>query len=300
LQHALLIINPSSRSGQVEALDEAVQLLKSSGFEVSVCESESETHLVSLIEEYEREDGIVIIGGGDGTISSALEALHTYQRTLAIFPMGTANDLARSLGVPANLLEAAQMIVDGRRERISLAKVNNEHFFINVAHVGLGVDVTRELSSDSKKFFGVFAYLGAFLRAIKQNKSFKVHIKTDDWQISTKVIHLAIGNGRFYGGGNIVDERSTLLDGQLNLFFIKPQPWWQLLLLGPSLRKGALNTTDRIVRKASDKFTIQTSNSKQLEADGEFKTTTPAEFEVIPKAIEAIVGDMPTSTSGTV
>jgi YegS/Rv2252/BmrU family lipid kinase len=300
LQHALLIINPSSRSGQVEALDEAVQLLKSSGFDVSVCESESETHLVSLIEEYEREDGIVIIGGGDGTISSALEALHTYQRTLAIFPMGTANDLARSLGVPANLLEAAQMIVDGRRERISLAKVNNEHFFINVAHVGLGVDVTRELSSDSKKFFGVFAYLGAFLRAIKQNKSFKVHIKTDDWQISTKVIHLAIGNGRFYGGGNIVDERSTLLDGQLNLFFIKPQPWWQLLLLGPSLRKGALNTTDRIVRKASDKFTIQTSNSKQLEADGEFKTTTPAEFEVIPKAIEAIVGDMPTSTSGTV
>lgn len=300
MQHALLIINPHSRNGQAEAFEEAVRLLEASGMEISVCESESEAHLVSLIEDYEQKDGIVIIGGGDGTISSALEALHTRQRTLAIFPMGTANDLARSIGVPANLLEAAQIIIDGRREQISLAKVNNEHYFINVAHVGLGVDVTRELSSDSKKFFGVFAYLGAFLRAIKQNKSFKVHIKTDDWQISTKVIHLAIGNGRFYGGGNIVDERSTLLDGQLNLFFIKPQPWWQLLLLGPSLRKGALNTTERIVRKASDKFTIQTSHSKQLEADGEFKTTTPAEFEVIPKAIEAIVGDMPTSTSGTV
>lgn len=300
MQHALLIINPHSRNGQVEALEEAVQLLEASGLEVSVCESESETHLVSLIEEYEREDGIVIIGGGDGTISSALEALHIYQRTLAIFPMGTANDLARSLGVPANLLEAAQMIVDGRRERISLAKVNNEHFFINVAHIGLGVDVTRELSSESKKFFGVFAYLGAFLRAIKQNKSFKVHIKTDDWQCSTKVIHLAIGNGRFYGGGNIVDERSTLLEGQLNLFFIKPQRWWQLLLIGPTLRKGALHTTDRIVRKSSEKFIIQTSKPKELEADGEFKTKTPAEFEVIPKAIEAIVGDMPTSTSGTV
>lgn len=298
MQHALLIINPHSRNGQVEALDEAVQLLEASGIEVSVCESESETHLVSLIEEYEREDGIVIIGGGDGTISSALEALHNHQRTLAIFPMGTANDLARSVGVPANLLEAAQVIVDGRREQLSLGKVNNKHFFINVAHVGLGVDVTRELSSDSKKFFGVFAYLGAFLRAIKQNKSFKVHIKTDDWNCSTRVIHLAIGNGRFYGGGNIVDQRSTLLEGQLNLFFIKPQRWWQLLLLGPSLRKGALDTTDRIVRKSSDKFSIQTSKPKQLEADGEFKTTTPAEFEVIPNAIEAIVGDIPTSISG--
>lgn len=300
MQHALLIINPHSRNGQVEALQEAVQLLEASGFDISVCESESETHLVSLIEDYDREDGVVIIGGGDGTISSALEALYTCQRTLAIFPMGTANDLARSLGVPANLLEAAQVIVDGKRELISLAKINNEHFFINVAHVGLGVDVTRELSSDSKKLFGVFAYLGAFLSAIKQNKSFKVHIKTDDWQLSTRVIHLAVGNGRFYGGGNIVDERSTLLEGRLNLFFIKPQRWWQLMLIGPTLRKGALNTTDHIVRKASEKFIIQTSKPKELEADGEFKTKTPAEFEVIPKAIEAIVGDIPTSTSGTV
>lgn len=300
MQHALLIINPHSRNGQVEALDEAVQLLEASGIEVNVCESESESHLVSLIEEYEREDGIVIIGGGDGTISSALQPLHNCKRTLAIFPMGTANDLARSLGVPENLSEAAQVIVDGRREQISLAKVNNEHYFINVAHIGLGVDVTRELTSDSKKFFGIFAYLGAFLKAIKRNKSFKVHIKTDDWQISTRVIHLAVGNGRFYGGGNIVDQRSTLLDGQLNLFFIKPQRWWQLLLLGPSLRNGALDTTDRIVRKASEKFSIQTSKPKELEADGEFKTTTPVEFEVIPKAIEAIVGDIPTSTTGNV
>ncbi len=299
MQHALLIINPHSRNGQAEALEEAVQLLEASGIEVCVYESESEAHLISLIEAYEREDGIIILAGGDGTISSALDAIYTCQRTLAIFPMGTANDLARSIGVPEDLLSAAQVIVDGRRERISLGKVNKQAF-INVAHVGLGVDVTRELTSDSKKFFGVFAYLGAFLRAIKRNKSFKVHIKADDWQCSTKAIHLAIGNGRFYGGGNIVDQRSTLLDGQLNLFFIKPQRWWQLLLLGPQLRNGDLHTTDRIVRKTAEKFSIQTTKPKALEADGEAKTTTPAEFEVIPKAIEAIVGDMPTATSGTV
>ncbi|MBN46167.1 MULTISPECIES: lipid kinase [unclassified Methylophaga] len=299
MQHALLIINPHSRNGQAEALEEAVQLLEASGIEVSVCESESEAHLISLIEAYEREDGIIILAGGDGTISSALDAIYTCQRTLAIFPMGTANDLARSIGVPEDLLSAAQVIVDGRRERISLGKVNKQAF-INVAHVGLGVDVTRELTSDSKKFFGVFAYLGAFFKAIKRNKSFKVHIKADDWQCSTKAIHLAIGNGRFYGGGNIVDQRSTLLDGQLNLFFIKPQRWWQLLLLGPQLRNGDLHTTDRIVRKTAEKFSIQTTKPKALEADGEAKTATPADFDVIPKAIEAIVGDMPTATSGTV
>lgn len=295
MQHALLIINPHSRNGQSEELEAAVRLLEDTGIEVSVRESESESHMVSMIENYDRKDGILIIGGGDGTINSALEAVYASQCTFAIFPMGTANDFARSIGVPENLLAAAQLIVDNQRERISLARVN-EHFFINVAHVGLGVDVTTQLTSERKKHFGVFAYLAAFIRAIKHNKSFRIHIKSAGCECSSKAIHLAIGNGRYYGGGNVVDQTSSLLDGQLNLFFIKPQRWWQLLLLGPSLRNGVLHKTDRIVNKASEHFSIRTSKPRELEADGELKTTTPAEFEVIPKAIEVIVGDIPTAT----
>ncbi|GAA6130572.1 lipid kinase [Halopseudomonas sabulinigri] len=299
MKHALLIINPHSRNGQVEALDEAIEVLKASGMEVTVRESESEEHLASLIEQYDRDDGVVVIGGGDGTLSSALDVLYRCQRTVAIFPMGTANDFARSIGVPQDLAGAARVIVEGKRKRVSLGKIENEHLFINVAHVGLGVDVTHELSSDSKKFFGVFAYLGAFLRAIKGNKSFKLRIQAEDWDCSMKVIHLAVGNGRYYGGGNIVDERATLFDEEFNLFFIKPKPWWQLLLLGPTLRKGAFNTTEQhIVRNTARRFRVQTSHAKELEADGEFKTRTPAEFELIPEAIEAIVGDLPEPSTG--
>ncbi len=297
MQHALLIINPHSRNGQSVALEAAVQLLEDSGIEVSAWESESEKHMISLIENYDRKDGVVIIGGGDGTISSALHAIYTGQRTLAVLPMGTANDFARSIGMPQNLSAAAQVIIDDRRERISLARVN-EQFFMNVAHVGLGVDVTSELTAERKKHFGVFAYLGAFLRAIKYNKSFKIHIKSDGCHCSSKAIHLAVGNGRYYGGGNIVNQKSTLLDGQLHLFFIKPQRWWQLFLLGPRLRNGILHKSDRIVCKTAERFSIRTSKPKSLEADGELKTKTPAEFEVIPKAIEAIVGDIPTATAG--
>ncbi len=295
MQHALILINPHSRNGSEDALEEAIQHLKSANIEVTVKETESESHLITLIENYEGEDGVIVLAGGDGTISTALEAIYKYQRTMAIFPMGTANDLARSLGVPEDLVAAAQVIIDEKRERISLGKVNN-YFFVNVAHIGLGVDVTQELSSDSKKWFGVFAYLGAFFKAIKRNKSFKVHIKSEDWQCSSRVIHLAVGNGRYYGGGNIVDQRSTLLNGQLHLFFIKPRPWWRLLLLGPNLRQGALENGRHIVRKSAQQFSIRTSKSKKLEADGEFKTTTPVEFEIIPDAIDAIVGDIPTDS----
>lgn len=292
MQHALLIVNPHSRNGQADELDEAIQLLKDSGMAVDVCESESKDHMAKAIAEYREEDGLVIIAGGDGTISSALATVYEHKKTLAILPMGTANDLARSLGVPPEISDAARVIAAGKRARINVAKVN-DHYFVNVAHIGLGVDVTNELTAESKKYFGVFAYLGAFFSVFKRNRSFRVDIKTDGWHRSVKAIHLAVGNGRYYGGGNIVDDDSTLLDGQLNLFCLKPQRWWQLLLLGPSLRRGNLQTAGRVICKKATSFSINTTKPMELEADGECKTETPAEFEVIPEAIEVIIGDIP-------
>nr|WP_301003593.1 lipid kinase [Arsukibacterium sp.] len=292
MQHALLLVNPHSRNGQAEELDGAIALLRASGFEVNVVVTQSHTDMLTEITNYRRDDGIVIIAGGDGTISSALESIYQQQCTLAILPLGTANDLARSVGVPQELDGAAQLIIEGKRERISLARVNNK-LFVNVAHIGLGVDVTHELTPDSKKHFGVFAYLGAFISAFKRNKSFRVNIKADGWHCSVRAIHLAVGNGRFYGGGNVVDDASTLLDGQLNLFCIKPHRWWQLLLLGPSLRTGKLKTAQRVICKTASSFSVQTTKPIQLEADGEFKTNTPAEFTVMPQAIEMIVGNLP-------
>ncbi|MDV6328309.1 hypothetical protein Q5L94_09565 [Idiomarina sp. Sol25] len=107
-----------------------------------------------------------------------------------------------------------------------------------------------------------------------------------------KAIHLAVRNGRYHGGGNIVDDDSTLLDGQLNLFCLKPIRWWRSLLLEVNFRRGNLRTAERVVCKKARKISIKTFRAKRVEAEGEFKTYTPAEFEVIPQAIEVIVGDI--------
>lgn len=293
MQHALLVVNPQSRNGQSDELNAAIAVLRRADISVEVYVSEGTSQMVTKISQYRQPGGIVIIAGGDGTISSALESVYSHNHTLAVLPLGTANDLARSLGMPQTLLEAAETIVAGQRERINLARVNNQ-YFVNVAHLGLGVDVTHELTPETKKYFGVFAYLGAFFRAMKRNRSFKVDIHADDFAGSFRAIHLAVGNGRYYGGGNIVDENATLTDGQLKLFCITPQPAWKLLLLGRNLRSGDLKTADTVFCKLATKIRITTTKPIKLAADGEFKTQTPAEFEVIPKAIEAIVGQMPT------
>jgi diacylglycerol kinase family enzyme len=83
-----------------------------------------------------REVDLIAVGGGDGTLNAAADCVMQMNRPLGILPMGTANDLARTLGIPADLDAAVQIIAAGRTRRIDLDLVNGHPFF-NVASIGL-------------------------------------------------------------------------------------------------------------------------------------------------------------------
>lgn len=287
---ALLVLNPRSRLGGEADIEDGLAELKSANIFVERCESNSAAETVRLINQYHDSIDLVIIGGGDGTISSAAEVLYQLQLPLAVLPLGTANDFARSIGVGDDLAAAVQAIVENKRRRINLGVVNN-HYFFNVAHIGLGVEVTRELTPEVKSRWGVFSYLAALIQAFQNNRHFRVYIQSGKIRHKMRSIHLAVGNGRYYGGGNIIDDQSTLFDGQLSLFSLKPLRWWQLLALAPSLRSGTQRLTERAFCLAGEKITVGTARPREIHADGEPVSTTPATFEVIKEAIEVIIGD---------
>ncbi|MHC5722287.1 MAG: diacylglycerol kinase family protein, partial [Nostoc sp.] len=90
---------------------------------------------------------LVIIGGGDGTLNAAVDALVDTQLPLGILPLGTANDLARTLEIPNSLSEACKIIAYRNLHRIDLGWVNGKHFF-NVASLGLSVKITERLTKE--------------------------------------------------------------------------------------------------------------------------------------------------------
>src|ERR671926_181555 len=89
-----------------------------------------------LLRERGRAFDLVMLGGGDGTMNAAASALVEIGRPLAVLPLGTGNDLARTLGIPLDPLAAAEVAAAGRTRRIDLGLVNGRPFF-NVACVGL-------------------------------------------------------------------------------------------------------------------------------------------------------------------
>ena len=140
--------------------------------------------------------------------------------TLGILPMGTANDLARTLGVPDDLEAAAEVILAGRRRRIDLGTVNGKPFF-NVASIGISVELARELSGELKRRWGRAGYALAALRALARAERFSATVSENGTTLRTRTMQIAVGNGRFYGGGTVVAEDAVIDDGHLDLYSLE-------------------------------------------------------------------------------
>lgn len=294
---ALLVINPNSRRGGDKDIEQCTDRLRGAGFLLIVVESKSRPQTEQEIAKHASHIDLVILAGGDGTISSSASALYQHQLTFAILPMGTANDLARSLGIPDDLQLACDIIIEGRRRRIDLGTING-HFYFNAAHIGLGVNVTYELTPEVKKTWGVFSYLKALFAAFARSKEFYVTVNIDGFRQRMRSIHLAIGNGRFYGGGNVIHEDCSIDDGRLYLYSLKPQPLWQLLTLAPLLHGGHQSRLKRrIFSSTGRRIEVRTSPPMEIHADGEPVARTPAVFEVVPAALEVIAPPIDTSST---
>lgn len=284
---ALVIINPNSRSGAEADITEGLQLLEAAGFVLIKVDSKSAGDTARLIDQYHNEIELVIIGGGDGSINSAAAAVYRHHLTLAILPLGTANDLARSLGLPADLQEVFKIIAANKRRKIDLGTFDG-HYFFNAANIGLGARVTEELTPEIKKRWGVFSYLRAAFAAFKRNRAFRASITIDGTLHRLKSIQLAIGNGRFYGGGNIIDEAATIDDGLLKLYSLPPQSMWELLSKAPWLRFGKQHQLESIFTAVGRTIEVNIVPSREVYADGEPVSRTPVVFRIIPQALNVI------------
>lgn len=294
---ALLIVNPKSRQGAEADLDAGVESLRRAGMMVEHLTSHSVQESQEAVRRRRGAIDLVIIGGGDGTIRSMAGTLLECGLALGILPLGTANDLARTLGIPARLDEAFAVLERNHRRWIDVSEVNGHHFF-NVANMGLGVHVAEELSDEVKKRWGVFSYLRALCLAIARRDRFTVTIILDGMTVRLRSMQLAVGNGRYYGGGNIVHEQASIDSGVLSLYSIRPLRAWDLLLLAPLLRKGRQHIDERVYCATGQDIHISTGSRKmKVHADGEALTQTPAHFRINPAALE-VVGHADTDDEG--
>jgi diacylglycerol kinase (ATP) len=283
---ALILINRGSRQGDAD-LSPALDLLREAGLEVVEVLSDDYRRLRQAIAEHRDAVDCVIVGGGDGTLNAVVDALIDSHLPLGILPLGTANDLARTLELPSDLAAAAAIIAKGRTRQIDLGCVNGKHFF-NVASVGLSTQVARELDRGTKRRWGVLGYPLALWRATRKRRSFRADIRCDQERRRLYSIQLWIGNGRHFGGGMTVATDARIDDGMLDLVSLAPRGFWRLVLSLPQLLSGH-HPDQRLRHWRGGEIEIWTRRRMPINTDGEVTTQTPAQAHVVPRAIAVYV-----------
>ena len=282
-RRALLLANPASGGGQ-RSLDAAVERLRDDGVEVTVKPPASREDIGRLIEAHAGAVDCVIVAGGDGSLNAAAAALMRTGLPLGVLPTGTANDLARTLGLPTDLPAAAAVIAAGHASRVDLGLVNDLPFF-NVASIGLSADLADRLSGESKKRWGRLSYAWAALRVLTRARAFGAVIVTRDRRVRVRTYQIAVGNGRYYGGGVVVRHDARIDDGRLDLSSLEVSGVWKLALLAPAFRRGAHGAWREVRDESCTRFEVQTRTPRPVNLDGELLATTPARFELRPAAI---------------
>src|SRR5690242_39386 len=140
---AVLIVNSTSRTGRAN-FDLARQRLTELGLPLTGAHAVEDPARIPGIVSDAIKDGVrlIVLGGGDGTVSLAASQLAGTDGVLGLLPTGTANDLARTLQMPADLTAACDTVLNGKVVDIDLGMVGEDHF-LNVASVGLAVGVTE-------------------------------------------------------------------------------------------------------------------------------------------------------------
>ena len=286
-RRALLIVNRRARAG-VRALDDVMTILEEGGIDIVESELASRDQVLAEICEDADKIDLVILGGGDGTLNAAAPALVQTGLPLGILPLGTANDLARTLGLPADPQDAARVIVAGHTARIDLGEVNGI-FYFNVASIGFSARLARRLTSDAKRRWGAFGYALVASRLVAESRPFLVQIEHDGKVEQSRTIQVSVGNGRYYGGGMAVEESATADDGRLDVYSLEISSSWRLLALAPALRRGTQGNSKYVRSFSTTELTLKTRRKHEVNADGELVTTTPAHFRVRPRAVKVFV-----------
>ena len=281
---ALLLTN--RRSGGAERnLTAVLDRLEQGGLAVDVQVPDSVDDLRRRIRD--SGEATVVLGGGDGTLHAAAPALRDLERPFGLLPLGTANDLARTLGIPFDPVEAAGVIAAGATRRIDLGLIDGAPFF-NVASLGLSAEVVREHEGERerKRLLGVLNYPVSAWAAFRRHRPFKAELVIDGEPLRCRCMQIAVGNGRHYGGGMTIDERAEIDDGWLRVYYLKPAGLLSMLWMLPALRFGWLRRRPEAEVKWAKRVEIRTRRPRPLDVDGELNGRTPVVIEIDPGAVE--------------
>ncbi len=266
----MLVVNPLSRRGK--------------RFGDAVCR-ELQRLGVEIVENEASKQGIdaIVVAGGDGTLVRQIPLALELGVPIGLVPLGTFNDLARTIGIPLDVAGACGVIASGRTRTIDAARVNG-FYYLTEASIGISSRLARLQKPQEKQRFGLLAIIASVLRAARHARPFRAEIAYDGKRERFKAVQLTVANSQSFGGFITVED-AAIDDGWLDLYAVETESFSQFFALAGLIAAGKRRSAGGLRTFRSTAFEVWTVHPHHISADGEPAGTTPARFEILRAAL---------------
>lgn len=280
----LFIINPVSGSGEIDFHEMITAYFESSDHAIEIYDLPKRCILEDLKTKIDNSNADRVIAvGGDGTIKLVSECLLETQTPMGLVPAGSANGMARELGIPATVKEALDIVVNGKPKKIHAITVNKE-LCIHLADIGFNAYIVKKFNDLSQR--GMWGYTKAAWKALWNHHKMEVQIKIKDKIIHSEAAMVVIANATMYGTGVKINPNGKLDDDFFEVILVKKYSVMEIL----KLRFTNLDLNPKNIEAFQvSSLSIKTKHKAHFQVDGEYMgKVNRIEAEMIPKAINVI------------
>lgn len=282
---------PEAKAQQVDERRRVEAAFRRAGIEATITVVQGPELADAVRSAAASEADIVVVGGGDGSMSTAAAVLMEATKPLGVLPLGTLNHFAKDLGISLDLEEAVQTIAQGRAREIDVGDVNG-HVFVNNSSIGLyprAVD-RRDEKQERQGWSKWPAMLIATLTVVRQFKLLRVSVHTGDQVLSLSTPFIFVGNNEYEMNLFLMGRRVCLDGGTLGLYLTKTVGRFGLVRLVFHALIGRLEQAEEFESRCLSAFEIQTNRRSVLVArDGEVtRMRPPLKYRIRPRALRVI------------
>ena len=276
----LTIINPSSGRGDIlEKEEEIKKNMQELGLEVDVKHTTKEYNAKNIIEDYDKEKDLILICGGDGTLNEAVTAIMEKGEqdiSLTFVPLGTTNDYAKSLDIPAKNISITKNLLKTRARRVDIGSFNEDKYFCYVAAFGVITDVAYKTTPKAKNKYGRLAYYINAVKELRKIPTYKLKLRYDDKHIEDEFIYGGISNSESIAGFKWFEKGEIQLDdGKFEGIFIrKPKSIFGYFKILSSFFRKEYSENEYILFTEASHLEIISEKKMAWTIDGEFAGET--------------------------
>lgn len=286
-ERILFVVNPVAGGKEKKDWQVAIrEFFKDSGctIEFFIQTPGNDKQAIKELIENLNPDKVVAVGG-DGTVKMVAEIVKESTIALGIIPAGSANGLAKELGIPADINEAIKIVLEGEQKGLDAIRINEEELCFHLSDAGLNALLVKYF--EAGKVRGMWGYARSLSKMLWNKRKMRVTIKTDTETVKRKAYMVALANAEKYGTGAVINPGGSVLDGEFEIVVVRKINVVQIVK-AVMAHKSFDSTKIEIFRTKNVEIVFQQKVPFQI--DGEYRgKTANIKARILPKIVQVML-----------